>query len=346
MKRCKNCSSEFEGKYCPECGQIYLERVTSKYLLQQILDAFDLKKGILLTIINLFLRPSRLINDYTEGKTKPLVNPIAFFIVVYAIFYIISETRIFGFELLLLKNQELETLLTIVIPVLITSILVGVIPYMKSTPVHVTIVNFYYFASLSIIFLTIEIADGFSWIYSFYVPNLMFFAIPYTIFYFGSIYKFSIHKPLTIAVVFIGINVLGDLLSYDDTFEKTEKSFNLSSLPRWIGAEIVHKRDKFNGFTQFTGLQQNPIISDLTNDKVRDAALMITDSLGHYYIAFFHFKEGDLNFCLLNDLIPELQQHEIENWKLSHDRNSIEVELSNQSIHKLQWNGLLYQIID
>lgn len=75
--KCLNCGTEFEGKYCPECGQ---SAETGRFTLQFIwsnLFAAILGRdgGIAYTIKNLFSRPGKMIVDILNGKRRKYLSP-------------------------------------------------------------------------------------------------------------------------------------------------------------------------------------------------------------------------------------------------------------------------------
>ena len=80
MTVCKNCSREFEGKFCPKCGQ---KAKTGRITLRQVFnDArqhfihFD--QGFLYTTRELILRPGHSIREYIEGKRVRHTKPVKF----------------------------------------------------------------------------------------------------------------------------------------------------------------------------------------------------------------------------------------------------------------------------
>ena len=84
---CKNCESEFEGKFCGNCGQKHIEgRFNLKELLHNFFHAFThLDRGILFLIKELFLRPGIVSAEYINGKRKKYYNPLQFLIITVAV---------------------------------------------------------------------------------------------------------------------------------------------------------------------------------------------------------------------------------------------------------------------
>ena len=75
--KCLNCGTEFEGKFCPECGQsAETGRFTLRFIFSNLLTAIVSRDGgIGYTIKNLFTRPSQMIVDILNGKRRKYVSP-------------------------------------------------------------------------------------------------------------------------------------------------------------------------------------------------------------------------------------------------------------------------------
>lgn len=75
--KCLNCGTEFEGKFCPECGQSAdTGRFTMRFIIENLLAAFLSKDGgIWFTLKNLFTRPGAMIVDILNGKRRKYFSP-------------------------------------------------------------------------------------------------------------------------------------------------------------------------------------------------------------------------------------------------------------------------------
>lgn len=95
---CKNCSEHFEGNFCPNCGQsATVELLNAKNFLKEISGSvFQINRGLLFTIRELFLRPGLSIRNYLEGKRKPYFKPIAYAFTLSTIYFLFA--RLFGSE--------------------------------------------------------------------------------------------------------------------------------------------------------------------------------------------------------------------------------------------------------
>lgn len=90
-KHCLNCNHELTGKYCSNCGQSAdTSRINPKYLVEELQYGFlHINKGLLYTIIELFVRPGFSIKNYLEGKRIKYTKPIIFLILCGAVYSLI-----------------------------------------------------------------------------------------------------------------------------------------------------------------------------------------------------------------------------------------------------------------
>ena len=88
MTTCLNCYTNFEGKFCPECGQIATtDRITLRRLFsgEFLSGLFDLDRGFWRACLELSYKPGFLCLEYIEGKRKTYVNFIGLLLVLLAI---------------------------------------------------------------------------------------------------------------------------------------------------------------------------------------------------------------------------------------------------------------------
>ena len=95
---CLNCGTEFEGNFCPECGQsAETGRFTMKFILENLLAAFLSKDGgIWFTLKNLFTRPGVMIVEILKGKRRRYFSPfpmLFFTLTVYILLFSITGSR-------------------------------------------------------------------------------------------------------------------------------------------------------------------------------------------------------------------------------------------------------------
>lgn len=89
--KCKNCSNDFTGEYCNTCGQKTGGRITIKSIGREIVeDIFNVDRGLIYTVKQLWINPGETSADYIEGKRKNYYGPIKYLILWSAIFFAIS----------------------------------------------------------------------------------------------------------------------------------------------------------------------------------------------------------------------------------------------------------------
>lgn len=95
---CNNCKAEFEGNYCPHCGQRPNSgRIVFRESAKDVLEHyFDFDAPLFRTIRDLFIRPGKLIRNYIYGMRKHYSHPIRYFILVLAIYLIVKN--LIGFD--------------------------------------------------------------------------------------------------------------------------------------------------------------------------------------------------------------------------------------------------------
>lgn len=96
--QCLNCGTEFQGKFCPECGQsAETGRFTMKFIIENLLAAFLSKDGgIWFTLKNLFTRPGEMIVEILNGKRRRYFSPFPMLIAaltVYILLFSITGSR-------------------------------------------------------------------------------------------------------------------------------------------------------------------------------------------------------------------------------------------------------------
>lgn len=105
MKTCKNCAFEFEGKYCPECGQkAKTKRITTKAVFEDVRRSlFHYDRGFFFTVLQLFRRPGIAIREYLDGKRVMHVKPVKFLLWSTAVNFLL-------FHLLGLDQEIMDSL--------------------------------------------------------------------------------------------------------------------------------------------------------------------------------------------------------------------------------------------
>ena len=98
ITHCLNCDTEFEGNFCPECGQsAETGRFTMRFILENLLAAFLSKDGgIWFTLKNLFTRPGAMIVEILNGKRRRYFSPFPMLfcvLTVYILLYTLTGSR-------------------------------------------------------------------------------------------------------------------------------------------------------------------------------------------------------------------------------------------------------------
>lgn len=108
MITCKNCSTEFNGKFCPECGQkSATRRITMGQVGQDLRGQLvHINRGFLYTIFELTKRPGHSIREYLEGQRVRHVRPIKFMIWASAISFLIYQ--LLDFQERMIQQLEME----------------------------------------------------------------------------------------------------------------------------------------------------------------------------------------------------------------------------------------------
>lgn len=90
--KCKNCENDFVGSYCNECGQKVMDRLTIKGVWNLIIDdVFEVNKGLLYTLKQLWVNPGKTSLDFINGKTKNYYSPLKYLIFWTAIYFILNS---------------------------------------------------------------------------------------------------------------------------------------------------------------------------------------------------------------------------------------------------------------
>lgn len=107
---CKNCSLNFEGNYCPQCGQSAHEhRIDAKYILHDVPHSiFHVDQGFFYTLKSMFTRPGAMVQDFLEGKRVKYFRPLAYVVIMSAICTLLVK----GIEWLIRKSAGVDAVPT------------------------------------------------------------------------------------------------------------------------------------------------------------------------------------------------------------------------------------------
>ncbi|MFV8226422.1 DUF3667 domain-containing protein [Christiangramia aquimixticola] len=90
---CNNCGSAISGKYCSTCGQrSNVGAVTYSELGDDLYQSlFSVESPLSITLRTLFLKPEKLFKEYLGGSRKKYYRPVAFFILMTAIYLVVRS---------------------------------------------------------------------------------------------------------------------------------------------------------------------------------------------------------------------------------------------------------------
>ena len=92
MMNCKNCGNSVTENFCSKCGQRKSVSAISFRTLKDEFqnNIFQINRGFLFTIKELFVRPGHAIRDFIDGKRKPFYKPLSFLLVTTTIYIFVS----------------------------------------------------------------------------------------------------------------------------------------------------------------------------------------------------------------------------------------------------------------
>lgn len=89
--KCLNCDTEFEGKFCPECGQrADTGRFTVRFIFENLLKAIlSNDGGVWITLKSLFTHPGQMMVDILNGKRKSYFSPFPMLFLTLSLYVVI-----------------------------------------------------------------------------------------------------------------------------------------------------------------------------------------------------------------------------------------------------------------
>ena len=96
MTSCLNCGNEFNGNFCPNCGQkATIKRLTISGLVEDTIHFFThLEKGFLYTTWNFFVRPGNTSLNYLRGKRKKYQPSVSYFLIWTGLYILVHNSII------------------------------------------------------------------------------------------------------------------------------------------------------------------------------------------------------------------------------------------------------------
>jgi len=231
--KCRNCSEEYLGNYCPNCGQKFVGHgLDIREIISDFLDSFNFDKGFLLTLKLLFLSPSILVNNYINGTRKKYFNPIKF-LVLFISFQVIVQTLINdeGNEIELMNNP-FWILFSFLVFIPVLSVFSYFISRKKYSYTENLVVNFYILGILNLFALLsgiIRKALFYFDLNSIWTSVLLVFFLPvsYIAYVYCKLYKKNYFYTLVISILSYSVSIAVFLIAFDifgiidlDTFTK------------------------------------------------------------------------------------------------------------------------------
>ena len=89
--KCLNCGTEFEGNFCPGCGQsAETGRFTLRFIFGNLIAAvLGRDGGVAYTLKNLFSRPGKMIVEILNGKRRKYVSPFPMLFLALSVYILI-----------------------------------------------------------------------------------------------------------------------------------------------------------------------------------------------------------------------------------------------------------------
>ena len=91
VTKCLNCGTEFEGKFCPQCGQSAdTKRFTVRFIFENLLRAIlSNDGGVWITLKSLFTHPGQMMVDIINGKRKSYFSPFPMLFLTLSLYVVI-----------------------------------------------------------------------------------------------------------------------------------------------------------------------------------------------------------------------------------------------------------------
>lgn len=91
--RCRTCGEEYQGNYCPRCGQsARIGRYSFKNALLLFFDVWGMgNRGMFRTVRDLLLRPGYMIRDYISGMQMAYFPPFKMLFLLTALTFVVES---------------------------------------------------------------------------------------------------------------------------------------------------------------------------------------------------------------------------------------------------------------
>ena len=111
--KCLNCGTEFQGKFCPECGQkADTGRFTVHFIFRNFIQGvLSNDGGVWFTIKNLITRPGQMMVDIINGKRKSYFSPFPMLFLtlsLYVVIFTFTGSKKMDFDGLFDDDEKVE----------------------------------------------------------------------------------------------------------------------------------------------------------------------------------------------------------------------------------------------
>ena len=107
--QCKNCGTLLKGDYCHNCGEKVLthrDKAMRNWLSEVFSNFIQLDGKFINSIKGLLFRPSEMAKNYAEGKRKPYLNAVNFFLIANLVYFLLPSFDIFKTNLYVQLNYQ------------------------------------------------------------------------------------------------------------------------------------------------------------------------------------------------------------------------------------------------
>jgi hypothetical protein len=78
---CGNCGAPRAGDYCARCGQHFLDRLSVRLFVDELLERVSVDRGLFRTVREMTVDPGGVIRRYLTGQRRRYVSPLTYFLV-------------------------------------------------------------------------------------------------------------------------------------------------------------------------------------------------------------------------------------------------------------------------
>lgn len=105
MEQCKQCETNFQGEFCPRCGQRKFTRINARYVRSEFTDSvLKMNHGFLFTLKGLLTRPGKVARDYIDGRRQMHARPFRMAVLLTVISSFIAF-KLLGMSDIMLQTQ-------------------------------------------------------------------------------------------------------------------------------------------------------------------------------------------------------------------------------------------------